>query len=110
MNCFTRATIIVEPHLSIRRFEKAVLATSALTGKADVAGPALQTLGEAKLQLFLGCGERPYWCGENVAKAIFEIDIVIAGINIAIMLDGESLSTGLGKPAQAGRCPIASPS
>lgn len=106
---FEPSTEIVETWLTLWRRQKPIFGTAAVTGKADLTGPAVAgqriqfLLSKA---LLLGRRDQLDQRGlQNIAQPVSRFDKVIAGIEIAVVFDRQGQPTGLSVHTEPRRSP-----
>ena len=97
---------VVQPRLTIRRHDEAILRTFAVTGEAHVAFPAVTRqripLVLAEFEL-LGRGHQlDHVSCPDVAQQVVGLDKVVARVQIAVVLDGQPRAAGLVEDAHPG--------
>ena len=96
-------TEIVQPRFTVRGLQEPMLGAPAVTGKTEFTTEAVlrQILEFALSELLLLSrgNEILERCNGDVAAKVGWVDIMITGINVAVMLQCQTRSTGFFKPA-----------
>ena len=98
---------VIETGFSLRCRHKAVLRTFSIACEAHIAMAAKSgqriTFCTAKLLLLVRLNQRCKRIIHNVAELVLGIDIMIAGIHVAVVLEHQRLSAGFSKDAETRR-------
>jgi hypothetical protein len=103
---------VVEPRLALRCRDEAVLRATAVAGEADVAVEAVLrqrlALVESELPLLRRAHQLEHVRHLDVAELVPGLDEVVAGVEVAGVLECEREAAGLGVDAEAGvlTCPV----
>ena len=96
---------VIQPRLAIRRCNKSILGTLPVAGEADVAFPAIGRQGIQlvlpKLLLFVRADEIDHVILLDVAEQVVGLDKMVTRVKVAVMLEGQSVTTSRVKDAHA---------
>jgi len=108
------STEVIEPCLALGCSDKAVFRALTVAEVPDFALDAILRKGGfficAELPLKLGCHQVAERLVHDVAELVSGIDIVVARIDVAVVLDGQCGAAGFAEDAQPARLPIQFPS
>ena len=100
---------IIKASFTVRCADEAMFGALSIAGEAHIAFKAVPgqcvPLGVAEVFLLLDIGERSQRVVEDVAQLVFWINVVVAGIEIALVLDGQRGAAGFREDAKAGLHP-----
>src|SRR5438876_2565155 len=95
---------IIEPGFAVRRGHKAMFWAFSIARKANVAIAAERrqgiALGPAKGLLLFHSRQRSHSAFHDVAEFVFRINVMITGVQVSLMLKGQSVAAGFGKNAE----------
>lgn len=99
------STKVVQPRLAIRRRHEPVLGAFPVAGKADFALTTVLRQGigfvAAELPLLRTGDHVGKGLAQHVAQLVLRVDVVVAGVEIPIVLDGQCDAALLTEHAQA---------
>ena len=96
---------VIQPRLAIWRSQESIFGTLPMAGKADVAFPAIARqriqLVLPKLKLFIRADEIDHVVLLDVAEQVLGLDKMVARVQVAVMLEGQSVTASRVKDSHA---------